>query len=84
MDRRRTLLNLAQHLAEHDKVTHWAISMRLLGKGDFFKRLMDGRDCREPTFRRVMRQFSEQWPDDLSWPADIQRPEIPESMKEAS
>lgn len=83
MDRRRTLLTLARLWAEHDRVTHWAISMRLLGKGDFFKRLMDGHDCREPTYRRVLRLFASAWPTDLPWPDDIPLPQR-KPEKEAS
>lgn len=84
MNRRNTLLTLATLWADHDRVTHWAISMRLVRKGDFFKRLMDGHDCREATYRRVLRLFSDHWPADLSWPADIPRPEPSEHLQHDS
>lgn len=42
MDQRDALLKLATSLAAHHGVTHFAISMRALGKGDFFKKLIDG------------------------------------------
>lgn len=74
MNQIRSLINLADTLADHQGVTHYAISMRSLGKGDFFKKLKEGGDCRTSTSSRLFTWFSENWPDDLEWPADIPRP----------
>lgn len=74
MDERTHLLPLAEAWATHDGVTHWAISMRLTGKGDFFHRLASGRTCRLPTARRVLRKMAANWPADLPWPPGIPRP----------
>jgi len=74
MDHRQTLIKLADAWARHDGVTHWAISMRLTSKGDFFKRLLDGKDCHTATAQRVIERFSDRWPADLPWPADMPRP----------
>ncbi len=82
MDQRHTLITLADMLAEHQGVTHFAISMRALGKGDFFKKLKDGGDCRTVTAARLMGFFHESWPADLEWPRDIPRP--PKSRKDAA
>lgn len=82
MTQRTTLITLAETMAAHQGVTHFAISMRALGKGDFFKKLMSGGDCRTATAARVLGWFSETWPDDLEWPRDIPRP--PKSKKEAA
>jgi len=68
------LITLAETLATHQGVTHFAISMRALGKGDFFKKLMAGGDCRTATAARVVTWFDANWPSDLEWPADIPRP----------
>lgn len=54
--------------------SHWAISVRIFGKGDFFRGLMAGADCRTSTADRAMQWFSDNWPDDLAWPKDIARP----------
>lgn len=71
------LLDLAERLEQHDGVTHWAISMRLLGKGDFFSNLRKpGRDLRMGTYERLLAAFSSCWPEDLEWPADVPRPSI--------
>ena len=82
MEQTRTLIDLADLLAAHQGVTHFAISMRALGKGDFFKKLKDGGDCRTTTAARVMGFFNQAWPLDLEWPADIPRP--PKTKKEAA
>ncbi|MGS4945162.1 hypothetical protein ACVDG3_06760 [Meridianimarinicoccus sp. RP-17] len=75
MTPQQQLTVLADTLASHDGVTHFAISQRLLGRGDFFKHLRKpGRDIRFGTYDRLLRKFSERWPADLEWPADIPRP----------
>ena len=75
MDQRTALITLAQTLAAHQGVTHYAISMRALGKGDFFKKLIDGGDCRTATAARIVAWFDQNWRADLEWPRDIPRPE---------
>ncbi|WP_126975544.1 hypothetical protein [Frigidibacter oleivorans] len=75
MDQRTTFILLADTLAQHDGVTHFAISMRAFGKGDFFKGLKEGGDCRTATAARLMQWFSDHWPADLDWPRDIPRPQ---------
>lgn len=76
MTQRQTLILLAERLSAHQGVTHYAISMRALGKGDFFKKLIDqGHDCRTRTAERLMQWFSDNWPDqELDWPTGIHRP----------
>ena len=72
---RGALVALCEKLANHQGVTHFAISMRALGKGDFFKKLMAGGDCRTATASRVLGWFDENWASDLEWPRDIPRPQ---------
>jgi len=45
--------------------------MRALGKGDFFKKLKDGGDCRTATAARLFRWFGDHWPTDLEWPRAV-------------
>lgn len=71
---RSNILALAARLAAHQGVTHWAISMRMVGKGDFLQRLERGGDCRTKTYERAMDFFARTWPSDLEWPSEIQRP----------
>lgn len=69
------LITLADVFADHIGVKHHAISMRLLGKGDFFQSLKNQGDCRTKTAERVLQGFADCWPDDLEWPQGIPRPE---------
>jgi hypothetical protein len=71
---RETILRLVDALTEHEGVTHWAISMRIFRKGDFFAHLKRNGDCRSRTAAKVLQWFSDHWPSDLEWPADIHRP----------
>ncbi len=83
MDQRTALITLAQTLAAHQGVTHYAISMRALGKGDFFKKLIDGGDCRTTTAARIVAWCAQNWPADLEWPHDIPRPVAPNKGRAA-
>ncbi len=71
---RANLLTLVRSLTAHEGVTHWAISMRLFGKGDFFSRLEKGANPRTDTYEKALTKFSEAWPDDLEWPIATPRP----------
>lgn len=84
MTQRQALITLAELLAAHRGVTHYAISMRALGKGDFFKKMIDlGHDCRTRTAERLLQWFSDNWESDLEWPAHIERP-TPTNKKDAA
>ncbi len=74
MTQTSSLITLAETLAAHQGVTHYAISMRVPKKGDFFKKLSAGGDCRTATATRVLKWFHENWPADLEWPRHIPRP----------
>ncbi|MEQ5870215.1 hypothetical protein J4E08_09925 [Sagittula sp. NFXS13] len=71
----KNLLRLATELSAHEGVTHWAISMRLFGKGDFFSRLEKGSHPRSDTYEKALGLLSQRWPEDLEWPKGVERPE---------
>lgn len=64
---------LAAHVGRSDMtVAKWCgVHARL------FLRLKAGAGCRVDTFNAAMAAFSERWPADLAWPADIPRPNKP-------
>lgn len=74
MEQRTKILTLLGQLCEHLAISHWAISMRIFGKGDFFRKMLAGGDCRTSTADKAMQWFADNWPDDLAWPRDIARP----------
>lgn len=77
-------VHLAKELADFEGVTHWAISQRIFGRGDFFQKLMDGRDCYQATLEKAETWFGRNWPDDLAWPSDIERPSRQVELDRAS
>lgn len=70
----KNLVDLSERLCAHQGITHWAVSMRLFGKGDFFRRIENGTRPYADTVERGMRAISEIWPTDLEWPEHIARP----------
>jgi hypothetical protein len=80
------LITLCDRLAAHQGVMHWAISMRVFGKGDFFANLKSGkrRGCHTETAERTFKWFSDNWPADLEWPQDIPRPPLSNTERKAS
>lgn len=85
MNQRAAIIKLVTALADQQGVTHYAISMRIFGKGDFFQNMIEkGWDCRTRTAERVMRWFSDNWPSDLEWPSDIPRPPASDAGKEVA
>ncbi|MEO1472786.1 MAG: hypothetical protein AAFS03_02425 [Pseudomonadota bacterium] len=91
------LIRLCDAYAEHTGLSHWRISAKARdpenGKGDggFFKRLRTKvRRNGQPatvevtTYNSVMQWFWDNWPKDLPWPEEIDRPRGSNTLKEAS
>lgn len=77
----RHLVALCDAYAAHRRISHWRVSALARrpnpdkpGDGRFFDRLRNGAGCTTATAESVMAWFSDHWPDDLPWPAGIQRP----------
>ena len=68
------LLDLAAAYGAHVGLSHWRVSFLVRGNGQFFKGLEDGKTCTMKTASIVVQWFSENWPEDLAWPKDIERP----------
>ena len=75
------LVALSDAYAAHMNVSHWRVSFLVRGDGQFFSRLRSGKGCTVKTAFVVLQWFSDRWPNDLEWPADIARPK---SKKEAA
>lgn len=68
------LLSLASTLSAHVGRAEATISFKAVGHGRLFARLRNGDGCTMRTAQRALDWFDENWPDDLAWPADVQRP----------
>lgn len=73
---RSNLLALAQAYAAARKLNIATVAQRALGDWRFFERLEESERA-SFTIRKydiAVRWFSEQWPEDAAWPAEINRP----------
>lgn len=71
---REDLLSLAESFHDATKTTHSTIGKRALNDNTFFGRIKSGDSFRVDTFDKVVRWFSENWPEGVKWPADVERP----------
>lgn len=69
-------VKLADEMAAFEGVSHWAISQRIFGKGNYFECLRQGRSANYSTLERASRWFASNWPEDLPWPDGIDRPDV--------
>jgi len=68
------IIKLAEAYSAHTALKLSTIGAYAVNDGKFFPRLSDGGECTLRTAKRVLSWFSTNWPDDLEWPRDIQRP----------
>jgi len=68
------LVRLAELYANHLGLSTGTVATYAQRDGKFFGRLKDGGDCTLRVASRITVWFSDHWPDDLMWPADIPRP----------
>ncbi|SUZ33909.1 hypothetical protein ROE7235_03690 [Roseibaca ekhonensis] len=75
------LLKLAETLAAHTDKKVTTLGVYSVNDGKFFERIKRGGGCTLKTASRVTEWFAENWPDDLTWPSDIPRPEAASKSK---
>lgn len=69
------LVKLAGAFAAHRGLKLSTVSTYVAGDGKFFRKLEEGpASCTLARAQRIIRWFSDNWPEDLAWPADIPRP----------
>jgi len=70
----RRLARLADAYCRATGLARPTLSSRLFGSGIVLDDIAKGtRDLNTGTYERVVRQLSMDWPDDLPWPANIER-----------
>ena len=69
------ILQLIRTYAESSNISPASAARYAYGSGDFYSRLVAGCDITSRRATRVIQWFSDNWPVDLDWPADIPRPD---------
>lgn len=77
----RNILVLGHALAAHKGLALSSISLRAAGKGSFLPDMDRDRGRGDVNvsvrrLRKILTWFAANWPDDLEWPASIQRPDV--------
>lgn len=68
------LVALVELFATHKGRSEATISNKAAGNATLFERLRTGKGCNIRTAQKVLDWFSDNWPVDLQWPADVPRP----------
>lgn len=68
------LVQLAKAYGKHCDLKLSSVSTYAANDGKYFAGLEKGAGCTLKTADRLLAWFSENWPEDLEWPADIPRP----------
>jgi hypothetical protein len=61
-------------LARKGAIAESTLALRAAKDARFFDRVETGGGFTVRTYDHVLNWFSHNWPDDLAWPADIERP----------
>ena len=69
------LVKLAQIFANANGIKISTVSQYASGQGMLFQRLQSGADITHGRSTRILQWFADNWPVDLSWPADIPHPD---------
>lgn len=68
------LLSVARRYGEVEDIPLSTVSSRVFNDGKKIRALEDGADITAGRLERALLWFSEHWPDDSEWPADVPRP----------
>ena len=59
------------------------LSTIVFNRGAKLDGIASGGDLVTGTFEKAMQWFSDHWPKDVAWPADVQRPEVTRTQEAA-
>lgn len=68
------LLRVASAYTSSRGLSESTVSKHVFGDGQVLSRLRQGRDLTTSRFEAGMQWFSDNWPEDAVWPADVPRP----------
>jgi hypothetical protein len=69
-----SLVRIASIYAAHKGLKLSTVAAYAVNDGKVLKKLADGGSCTIATGEKLLRYFEANWPADLDWPRDIQRP----------
>lgn len=69
-----SITRVAHAYANHRGLSIKTVSTYAANHGDFIGRLERGHDVTTRRAGRILQWFSDRWPSDLEWPAEIPRP----------
>ncbi len=71
-------------MVENSAFTFSAISNRVTGGGTFFRRIQSDEKAgfSDKTYDAFLIWFSDNWPGDLPWPKEIERPKVSDENTE--
>ena len=68
------LIQLVERYTAAKSLSESHVAKMAYNSGTFFARVRGGGGFTNHTYERVLRWFSEHWPEDVEWPNDIERP----------
>ena len=74
MTHREVLLTLFKCYCSRVNLSQARVSTLVFNHGGRIDRIRAGRDFTIGSYERALRWFSEHWPEELPWPAGIERP----------
>jgi hypothetical protein len=72
---------IARLYAELEGVPLSTVSSRVFNDGKKIRALEEGSDINVSRLERALRWFSDKWPEDADWPADVPRPFLTEPVE---
>ncbi len=82
---RAQLFDLADRFCAATSLSRQAIGLQAIRDNSFFtRRIANGRTFTIRTFDRVVEWFSANWPADVEWPPEIERPRSNEGINKFS
>ncbi len=67
---------LIENFSQSQGLKPSTVCKHMMGDGAIYMRLKNGHTITIRRYYRIIRWFSENWPADLAWPNDIERPTL--------
>ncbi len=75
------ILLLASKYSAHTGIGETSLAQSVMNDRSFFRDIRSGRSNTIKTYTSVLQWFSDNWPDGLAWPDEIERPAIKDKEK---